>query len=137
MKRLLLIVLLLAGCVQLPPTPQDVEAKKFQAVPDKAVIYVVRAAMDSNESSGLWLDDHAQIMMHPGTYYRWEVAPGRHRVSGAGVGTEYVVLTAGAGQIYFLEHTVRGTLRSGPQVTALRQIGERDGRALVARSTLL
>src|SRR5687767_6620803 len=70
MFRILLIAMLLAGCVQLPPSPQDLQAKRFDAVPGKAVIYVVRAPMDSPASSGLSLDDREQITTLEGTYYR-------------------------------------------------------------------
>jgi len=139
MSRILLtaFALVLAGCVQLPPTPEDIQAKKFEIPPDKAVIYVVRAAMDSLEVSGLTLDDGAPITTHPGTYYRWEVAPGRHRVAGFAAANESVVLTTQAGTAYFLEHTVIGSRRVGPASTFLRQIDEREGRALVSRATLL
>jgi hypothetical protein len=137
MWRQLSIALLLAGCAQLPPTPQDIQAKSFQTVPDKAVIYVVRTPMDSFEASGLSLDDGAPITTHRGTYYRWEVTPGRHRVAGFAAANESVVLTTEAGKIYFLEHSVIGTRRSGAQSTFLRQIDEPQGRALVMRSQLL
>jgi len=137
MWRILLSALLLAGCAQLPPTPQDIQAKTFTSVPDKAVIYIVRTPMDSYEASGLSLDDGAPITTHPGTYYRWEVTPGRHRVAGFAAANESVTLTTAPGQLYFLEHTVIGTLRSGAQNTFLRQIGEHEGRALVMRAQLL
>jgi len=137
MWRIVLTALFLAGCVQLPPTPQDLDAKKFEAVPGKSVIYVVRSPMDSREASGLALDELQQITTFGGTYYRWEVAPGTHRIAGVGRANESVTLTTAPGSIYFLEHTVRGTERSGPQVTSLRQINERDGRAMVLRSQLL
>lgn len=137
MWRILLTVLLLAGCAQLPPTPEDIQARKMESLPDKSVIYVVRSAMDSREISGLVLDDRAQIATLGGTYYRWEVAPGMHRVAGFASANESVTLTTAPGKIYFLEHTVNGTRRSGPQSTWLREINEQDGRALVARSQLL
>ena len=139
MWRTLLIALLLAGCadLQLPPSPEDIQAKKFERLPDKSVIYVVRTPMDSQEASGLALDDRAQITTYRETYYRWEVAPGKHRVAGIAAANESVTLTTAPGQIYFLEHTVLGDRRSGPQSTWLRQIGEQDGRALVMRSQLL
>lgn len=137
MWRGLLIAMLLAGCAQLPPSPQDIQAKTFERVPDKAVIYVVRTPMDSSEASGLALDDSGPITTLPGTYYRWEVTPGLHRVAGFAGANESVALTTEAGKIYFLQHTVRGTVRSGPQSTSLRQINERDGRALVMRAQML
>jgi hypothetical protein len=44
MTRFLLIaLLLLAGCVApLPPMPEDAVAKRFEPLPDKAVIYLAR-----------------------------------------------------------------------------------------------
>jgi hypothetical protein len=137
MWRILLTALLLASCAQLPPSPQDIQAKKFAPVPDKAVIYIVRTPLDSFQASGLWLGDRRQITTLPGTYYRWEVTPGVHRVAGYAWANESVTLTTAAGRIYFLEHTVLGSPQSGPQFTSLRQIDERDGRTLVTRAQLL
>lgn len=132
-----LVVLLIAGCVQLPPGPQDIQSRKFESVADKAVIYVVRARVDSNEAGTLLLDDHAQITTYSGTYYRWEVAPGPHRIAGYAGETGLVQFDAQAGKIYFVQHTVRGSRRSGWQSTNLQQIGEQDGRKLVMQSRLL
>jgi hypothetical protein len=139
MSRILLTVfaLLLAGCVQLPSTPQDVQSKRFESVPDRAVIYLVRTPMDSFEASGLSLGDTVQITTLPGTYYRWEVSPGMHQVAGFAAANESLTLTTAPGRIYFLEHTVRGTRRSGVQSTSIRQIDEREGRMLVSQSQLL
>jgi hypothetical protein len=139
MSRILLMTLALvvAGCVQLPPTPRDVQSKRFESLPDRAVIYVVRTPMDSWEASGLWLGDNAQITTLPSTYYRWEVTPGSQHVAGFAGANETITLATAPGKIYFLEHTVIGTIRSGVQSTSIRQIDEREGRALVSRSQLL
>lgn len=139
MGRILLtaLLLLLASCVQLPPSPEDIQARKMESLPGMSVIYIVRANMDSREASGLILDDQGPITTLGGTYYRWEVAPGTHRVAGYAAANESVTLTTAPGKIYFLEHTVNGSRRSGPQSTWLREIGEQAGRALVARSQLL
>lgn len=131
-----LLVLLIAGCVQLPPTPQDIQAKKFESMAGKAVIYIVRTPMDSHESGGILLDDHAQITTYSGTYYRWEVAPGPHRIAGYAGEIGLVQINAQAGQIYFVRHTVRGTERSGWTSSNLQQISEQDGRKLVTQSQL-
>ncbi len=137
MRRILPTALvLLAGCAQLPPSPEDIQARKMENLPGMSVIYIVRAPMDSHEASGLALDDHAQITTLRGTYYRWEVAPGTHRVAGYAAANESVTLTTAPGKIYFLEHTVTGTRRDGPQSTSLREIGEPEGRALVMSSQL-
>jgi hypothetical protein len=138
MKRMLVLTLLAAGCAQMPSSPEDVQAKRFEAVPGRAVVYVVRSPLDSQEISGLVLGESGQIGTQPGTYYRWEVGPGTHRVAGSGPANESVTLNAAPGGVYFLEHTVIGDPDDGGvQFTALRQIGERDGRNLVTGSQLL
>jgi hypothetical protein len=138
MYRVFLAVLLLAGCVQLPPTPQDVQAKRFEPVPGQSVIYVVRSPLDSSEPQGLMLDGHATISTLPGTYFRWEVPPGQHHIQGYAFGNESVMLTTEPGRIYFLEHTVIGDPHDGGvQLTALRRVDEQYGRKLVMRSQLV
>jgi hypothetical protein len=138
MWRIFLISLLLAGCVQLPPTQADIQAKRFESVPGKSVIYVVRTPMDSWEGSPLLLDSGAQITTHRGTYYRWEVTPGTHQVSGMGVAIESVTLTTNAGAIYFLEHTVLGDKDNGGVIfSALKQVNDQNGKELVARAEIL
>jgi hypothetical protein len=87
--------------------------------------------------SGLSLDDREQITTLWGTYYRWEVPPGTHRVTGMGRANESVTLATTAGSVYFVEHTVRGNPRSGATSTALRQVDEQYGRRAVQQSQLL
>jgi len=136
MWRGLLIALLVAGCAQLPPTPEEIQAKKFETVPDKAVIYIVRTPMDSSEAGSITLDGTAMTTFG-GTFYRWEVAPGLHEIAGFAGETGLVKINAQAGHQYFVEHTVAGTTRDGWQATYLRQIDEKEGRILVSESSLL
>ena len=135
MKRMLIVSLLLAGCVQLPQTPADTEAKKFQVPSNQSAVYVVRAPMDSWEASSLSLGN-APITTQRGTYYRWDVAPGTHRVSG--FWSESLTLTTAPGKAYFLEYTVIGDPHDGGvQLTRVRQINEQAGRQLVMSSELV
>lgn len=137
-RKLLLIVPLLAACAaQLPPTPEDIQAKKFEAVPGKAVIYIVRNSVDSIHHSTLSLDGLATITTHPGTYYRWEADPGTHRITGFAGSNDELTIQTEAGRVYFVQHTVFGTVRSGPQLSYVQSISERDGRMLVSRAQLL
>lgn len=133
---LILLSILAASCAQLPPTPQDIQAKKFEPVADKAVIYIVRPGVDSNVPGPLSIPG-GLISTHQGTYLRWEGAPGVHRIEGAGASTAAVTLQAQAGKIYFVEHTVFGSLREGLLSMTLRQIDESRGRRLVSEATLL
>src|SRR5687768_11945739 len=138
MWRMFAIAMLFAGCVQLPPTPEDIQARKFESVPGKSVIYVVRQLVDSDEGRTLLLDDRMMITTYRGTYYRWEVEPGTHRVAGFAWGNESVTLNTAPGRIYFLEHTVLADRHDGGvQVTALREVDDQAGRTLVMRAQLL
>ena len=138
MRQVYLPLVFLAGCVQMPPTPQDLQAKAFQPVPGHSVIYVVRTPLDSSEPQSLMLDEHASVPTLPGTYYRWEVPPGRHHVQGFGFGGESVTLTTEPGRIYFLEHTVIGDPHDGGvQLTSLRRVADQYGRKLVLRTQLV
>ena len=136
--RHLLPVLLLAACVQLPPSPQDLQAKRFEAVPGQSVIYVVRTPLDSSEPQSLMLNENVSMTTLPGTYFRWEVPPGRHHIQGFGFGGESITLTTEPGAVYFLEHTVIGDPQDGGvQLTRLTRVDDRKGRHLVMRSQLV
>lgn len=139
MLRILLIafIAMIAGCAPLPPTPQDIQAKKFESVPDKAVVYIVRSTLDSVLPDTIWLDDYAIITTHPKTYYRWEVSSGTHRITGFAHSNASIKLQIEAGKVYFVEHTVQGIWRTGVVGSHLRQISEQAGRALVNQSQLI
>lgn len=132
-----LIALMLAGCAQLPPTPQDIQAKKFESVPGKAVIYIVRAPMDSSQVGELVLDDTKTLTTYRDTYYRWVVAPGKHRIAGYGHENAVITLDADTGKVYFIEHTVLGDGHTGAAFTFLNRIDAQHGRAQVLNSELL
>lgn len=137
MWRVLSVVLiLLAGCVQLPPTPADIQAKKFEVLPDKAVIYLVRDYPDfSDNAATLWLGESAMITTYPGTYYRWEVAPGMHRITGYGPDIGAIMVQAEAGRIYYVLQRLAPFLRFPSSYFQL--IAEPAGRNAVMRSTLV
>jgi hypothetical protein len=137
MRRITLITLVLGACMQLPPSPQDTQTRKIEGIPGKAVIYIVRDRRDSREVAGLLLDYAAPITIHPRSYYRWEVAPGTHHVTGFAASNVSVMLNAEAGKVYYLRQTVMGTRRSGPQYTDLQQINEKEAHSLLMGATML
>lgn len=138
MKYIYLILLgfIISSCAQIPATPQDIQAKKFEPVADKAVIYIVRPRVDGNVQGAVSFPG-GMISTHQGTYYRLEAAPGTHRIEAAGASTAAVTLQAEAGKVYFVEHTVFGALRAGLLSASLRHIDEGRGRKLVSEATLL
>jgi hypothetical protein len=126
--------LALSGCAVQPPTPEDVQAKRFDTVADKAVIYIVRDPLGPGLSDSLSLDDNLTITTHPATYYRWEVTPGTHRIQGFAASNAQITVRAEAGQLYFIEHVVSGTVRMGVTLTHLQRIDPAFGRTLVRRA---
>lgn len=137
MRRLLLVALFLAGCQQLPLTPQDIQARKFESVPGMAVIYVVRDYPDFTElQSMIYLGDKLILKTYPGTYYRWEVPPGEHRVRGAAFDTGAIKLETVPGRIYFVQQRVTAALMASPN-SFFQLVSEPAGRGAVLRSVLL
>ena len=135
MRRLLTIFLLL--CANALMSSQGHAAEKaavpIESVPDKAVIYIVRQPMDSWEPGMISLDGGQQITTQRGTYYRWEVAPGPHRIAGYAGASGSVKLATVAGKIYFVRHTVITGRPSGSVTTQLREISDKEGRKLVGQ----
>ena len=137
MWRTLIVAALLAGCAQLPPSPQDIEAKKFESVPGKAALYVVRDPMSVGLGAPLWLGQGAQITLFQGNYLRWVVEPGSHTISGIGASTASITIQAQAGKIYFVRFRVDGNTRIGVVSSALELMDDQAGRALVRQAVLV
>jgi hypothetical protein len=136
MFRLLLLAFVLAGCAPLPPSPADIEAKRFDSVPGKAVIYVVRSEPDiSREVSTLMLDDNMMGSTYPGTYFRWVVEPGRHQIRGYAGDNGAITIDAAPDRIYYVQQTVSRMFQGFAQ-SFFRPIPEPHGRAAVLRGEL-
>ena len=136
MFRLLLVAFVLAGCAPLPPSPADLEAKRFEPVPGKAVIYVVRSDPDiSREVSTLMLDDNMMGSTYPGTYFRWVVEPGRHQIRGYAGDAGTFTIDAAPDRMYFIQQSV-SKLFTGFAQSFFRPIPEPHGRAVVLRGEL-
>lgn len=135
-RALVSVALLLAACVQLPPTPQDLQAKKFEAVADKAVIYVVRDSPDHNSGAAtIRLGDDILITTYPGTYFRWEIPPGTHCITGYAADIGTITLRVEAGRIYFVKQQLGPFMRFPSSHFYL--VNEPEGRAAVQRSVLV
>ena len=129
------VALAAAGCVQLPPHPDEATAKQFQPVSDKAVIYVARSYPGPSYSAPIMLDEKMMGSLYSGTFFRWEVDPGTHRIAGFAADSASMRLEARAGEIYFIEQVPVG-LRS-MTFSILRQLDPNAGRLLVGHASLL
>ena len=137
MQRILFIVLLaLAGCQQLPPTPADLQARRFEGVPGMSVIYIVRDIPDHNKSPAtLILDDRMSITTYEGTYYRWEVPPGDHRIAGIAGDNGSITLQTQADRIYYVQQWTKPFQQYA--TSSFRPVEERQAHAVIARSVLV
>ena len=135
--KTLLASVVLAGCAQLPPSPEDVQAKRFEPVPGKAVIYIVRDNVGAHLDHSLWLDDAYLITTHTGTYYRWVAEPGTRRIRGGGESTSHLLVQAEAGKLYFVRHIVNGIEWNAAYNTGLQRLDDETGRARVSQASLL
>jgi hypothetical protein len=130
------VLMLLAGCVQLPLTPQDIQARKFEPVPDRAVVYLVRDHPDfSDRAATIWLGESVMITTYPGTYFRWETAPGTHRITGYGPDIGTITLRLEPGRIYFVQQQLAPFMQL--PFSQFFLVNEPSGRAAVNRAVLL
>lgn len=135
MKRHLLIVLiLLAGCAQLPPPPGDAAAKRFETVPDRAVIYVVRHPQERHFVAPIMLDDEMMGSTYRGTFMRLVVPAGKHQIAGFAGDNGRISLQAEAGKLYFINQTTWGYSSLAGSTFQLVDAGY--GRAMVLGGTL-
>jgi hypothetical protein len=131
----LLLILALTACAPLPPSPQDIEAKRFEPVAGKAVIYVVRSDPDfAPDTAGLTLDDQMIGSTYPGTYLRLVVEPGRHRIRGFAGDSGMIVVDVAPGGVFFIRQSVSRWF--GFAQSALQPIPEPYGREMVLRTRL-
>ena len=129
------MVLALGGCAGGPGSkPVAVDPALFQPVAGKAVIFVVRTAVDSDLAGPLLLDDKVTVSTMPGTYHRWVVDPGPHRIEGMGGSGIRLVFETAPGGVYYLRHSVYGSERRGPAGSALQQVDAAQGQELIMRA---
>ncbi len=130
------LIVLIAACAARPPSPADLQAKRFETIPDKAVVYLYRDSVDFSDVPATFiLDGQQQGSTYQGTYYRLELAPGRHLIAGfAGDGGRFGFDTQ-PGRLYFIRQSVS---RFGPfHQSYFALVGELEGREAVLRSQLL
>jgi hypothetical protein len=136
MIRVLILALALVGCAPLPPSPQDIEAKRFEQVPGKAVIYLFRPEYDiTREVATVMLDDQMMGSTYPGTYFRWVVEPGRHQIRGYAGDNGSIVLDVAPDRTYFLQQSVSRLF--GFAQSWFRLVPEPYGRSGVLRGELV
>lgn len=135
MNRFLPVVLLmLAGCAQLPPMPGDAAAKRFEPVSDRAVIYVTRNALERNFVAPIMLNDEMMGSTYRGTYIRMVVPGGKYRVAGFSGDSGRIDIQTEPGRVYFINQTTHGySSLSGSQ---FQLVDAQYGRSVVLGGTM-
>lgn len=136
MWRGFLLVLALTGCTALQPASESANTTRFEGSPEKSVIYLVREhSLSSPQPLVVVLDGATEGLTYPGTFLRWEVMPGAHRIAGFAADAGAIDLVTESGRSYFVHQTVsrvQGLLQS-----EFRTLSEQDGRSLIVRSRIL
>lgn len=133
-RYLLPALLLLAGCAQLPPPPGDAEAKRFDAVADRAVIYVVRHPLDRRFVAPIQLNEQMLGSTYAGTYMRLVVPGGKYLISGYAVDIGQIRLDTTPGQIYFVSQSTWGF--DSLQGSIFQRVDAATGQSMVLSGTL-
>jgi len=134
----LLLTALVPACALGPQAkPEaDAQARLFQPVPDKAVIYLLReygdiytvevkVSMDGKDVGSTW----------PGTYYRWVVEPGEHTITSYTQPPAILALKTEPGGIYYVWQDINvGRLR---EQTRLYQVDKTTARLVLNQAYLL
>ena len=122
-----LLLLLGIGCASTPQASRerDAQAKQFHTHPATAAIYVFRPDNALDEESVLYVDERLVGATLPGTYFRIDVRPGKHRLHGIAGDTGSVELETRPGEIYFVSLRVLGGS------SYLKQVDPASGRQTI------
>jgi len=135
LRYFVLCAALLAGCAQLPPTPEEIRAKKFEAVPGKAVIYLFRTSLDHSDRPGQISLGNIVLKTYPGTFFHWVVEPGARRIAGFGPDAGNIKVQAEAGQLHFVRQQMSPLAHMPSSIFTL--VSEAEGRRGVLQAVLL
>jgi len=131
-------VLLLAACAMGPrATPQaDADARLYRAVPDKAVIYLIRDyGYLFVQGVTVTVDGKEMGETYPASYFRWELPPGEHIIVSRTDPPATLVLKTAPGGIYHVWQDIHvGFLREHSQ---LRVVDATTTRAVLDTAYLL
>lgn len=117
---------------------QSAEAKEFTAPADKGVVYVFRGGRLYGSGIQYQVKINGQDAggSGPGTFFRWELKPGRYVVSSSTSESSAAIdLDVKAGELYFVEQLVKVGLSDSR--IKLDQVGTSQGKKAVSGSKLL
>lgn len=143
LKNIILIistvfVLFLSGCAQVPlaPPAEDTEAKQFQPVRNKSVIYLYRNEyMGAAVSMEVTLDGKFKGKTGAQTYFKWVVNPGKHTITSEAENTDTLTLKTVKNKIYCIWQEVKMGLLYARN--SIQQVGSAECKKGVMESKLI
>lgn len=124
----LLLIVVLAACASTPEASpeRDAATKAFHTPPATAALYVYRPDTALNEESVLYMDGRLIGATLPGTYFRIDARPGKHRLHGIGADSGSFEVEARPGELYFV------SLRVSGGNSRFARVDPAEGRKIVA-----
>jgi hypothetical protein len=104
---MLALLLGVAGCASTPQASreQDLQAKQFGTHPGMATLYVYRPE-SGKQDSVLWVDNRLIGSTLPFTYYRVDLDPGRHVLTGIAGDNGRLTIETRPDQVVFVALTI-------------------------------
>lgn len=129
------LLILFGGCVTPPPpTAAEIQAKRFEPVPGKAVVYLYRDEVNyPTVAAPIALDGNEVGSNFAGTFFRFVVEPGEHRISGTVADNGAIRFNTAANQIYFVQQTALVTRTVDLMGTVYTVVDPAVGRSRVAK----
>jgi len=139
MKSVFLVLMLaLSGCATIPKASieQDQVGKKFEAPPDKSVIYIYRdEMMGGGVRMDVLIDGFLLGDMRTKSYMRAVVKPGPHTVLSRAENSSQVSVNAEPGKIYYVwQEAKMGLMYAG---TALHLVDSGTGQRAILSCDLV
>ena len=106
---LVFALIMLAGCASTPQasSERDAEAKQFAGAPAHSTLYVYRPDIGNSDwDSVLWIDGRLIGATLPRTFFRVNVEPGKHTLSGMGHDNGQLTIDTRPGALYFVALSV-------------------------------
>jgi hypothetical protein len=101
------LVLVVGGCASTPQADRerDAQARQFGSNPASSTLYVYRPDLGSSHADTdtvLWIDGRLIGATLPGTFFRVNVDPGKHTLTGMGYDNGRLTIETRPGELYFI-----------------------------------
>src|SRR5688572_20337193 len=96
---------MLSGCASTPQADagRNAEAQQFASSPASSTLYVYRSDYGNQDGdSVLWIDGKLIGATLPKTFFRVNLNPGKHTLTGMGYDTGRLTLETRPGELYFV-----------------------------------